>query len=499
MLAMPEINYIKHLRENEDLSINEIVRKTGKNWRTVKKYADGEVPHETLPFNKGGMMYEDGFGEIVDCWLEEDMKLKKKERRTNKKMFEQLRDEHGFKGSYRTVCDYVQHRKPKIKVERITRYERLEHPPGEAQVDFGNMTVVKDGAYKDIKTLILSFPYSNAGFAHPLPTENAECFLEGLKQLFKQAGGVPTHLRIDNLTAAVLAIGKGEKRTYTDSFLRFQSHYGFEIQACNPASGHEKGNVEKKVGYTRNNLFVTAPEMKDFSQLASWMQVKMKEDRNRPHYEKELTIEELWIEDEKQLKALPISDLPIYSIDSSTINKYGEISVDGEKFIIHKGRIEQTLIIKKEWDSFTCFTNDGEIVYQESRPYMNKTRAIPWNDILDDWARKPRSVKYSRFFRYLPERVRSYLTIKPDEIKTRVKGLKTLLEKHKLQAIHELLEDENRFESAPHELGYLLEAKAVTYPEKITETHTPHVLLDYETDLKSYDKKLCPSLDGRVS
>ena len=43
MLTMPEIHYIKHLRETDDLSISEISRKVGKNWRTVKKYADGDV------------------------------------------------------------------------------------------------------------------------------------------------------------------------------------------------------------------------------------------------------------------------------------------------------------------------------------------------------------------------------------------------------------------------------------------------------------------------
>lgn len=499
MLAMPEVNYIKHLRDNEDLTINEIVKKTGKNWRTVKRYADGEVPLEKLPSSKNGMMYEEGYGEIVDIWLEEDMKLKRKERRTNKKMFEQLRDEHGFMGSYRTVCDYVQYRKPILKEEKNTRYERLEHPPGEAQVDFGNMTVVKDGAYKDIKALIMSFPYSNAGFAYPLPAENSECFLEGLKQLFKQAGGIPTHLRIDNLSAAVVSIGKGTKRTYTDSFLRFQSHYGFEIQACNPASGHEKGNVEKKVGYTRNNLFVLAPEMESFPQLANWLRMKMDEDMNRPHYERGVSIKELLEEDRKQLKPLPITDLPIYSLVEATLNKYGEISMDGEKFVIHKGRIKQTLIIKKEWDSFTCFTNDGEIVYQESRAYMNQTRAIPWQDIMGDWAKKPRSAAYSRFFKYLPERVRVYLTIMPEESKTRIKGIQNLLDKHSLEDIHNILEVENRFERAPHELGYLMEAKQAAYPEKMTESHTPSILLDYQTDLKTYDQKLCPQLDGRVS
>ncbi len=60
MLAMPEINYIKHLRESEDLSINEISRKTGCNWRTVKKYADGESSDNQLHFKKRGMMYEEG-------------------------------------------------------------------------------------------------------------------------------------------------------------------------------------------------------------------------------------------------------------------------------------------------------------------------------------------------------------------------------------------------------------------------------------------------------
>ena len=175
---MPEIHYIKHLRETDDLSISEISRKVGKNWRTVKKYADGDVyPSDfDINFTKTGMMYDSEFGEIVDLWLEEDSKLRRKERRTNKKIFNQLKTEYNFKGSYRTVCEYIQLRKPQMKIEKSTRYERLEHPAGEAQVDFGNMTVVKDGAYKDIKALLLSFPYSNAAFVYPLPSENTECF-----------------------------------------------------------------------------------------------------------------------------------------------------------------------------------------------------------------------------------------------------------------------------------------------------------------------------------
>ena len=67
-----------------------------------------------------------------------------------------------------------------------------------------------------------------------------------MKQLFHQAGGVPTHLRIDNLSAAVVTVGKGDNRTYTDAFLQFQMHYNFEVQPCNPYSGHEKETLNEK-------------------------------------------------------------------------------------------------------------------------------------------------------------------------------------------------------------------------------------------------------------
>lgn len=384
---------------------------------------------------------------------------------------------------------------------RNTQMEKVlkKLSPGEAQVDFGNMTVVKDGAYKDIKALVMSFPQSNAGFSYPLPSENTECFLEGLKQLFHQAGGVPTYLRIDNLAVAVVSIGKGDKRTYTDSFIRFKCHYGFEVQPCNPSSGHEKGNVEKKVGYTRNNLFTTEPIMESFPQLATWMKEEMEKDRKRPHYEKDVLIEELWIEDKKHLKPLPLTDLPIFSVKSAKVNKYGEIEVDGEKFVIHKAKIKQTLFIKMEWDKFTCYTNDGKVVYQEARPYMNTTRRIPWNDIFMGLGEEATVCKVFAFFKYLPERVQTYLTIRSEETKSRVKGIKKLLEKYSLNDIHAFLKTEQRFERAPHELGFILEAKEVAYPEKLSEAHTSEILLNYETDLNAYDKRLCPSLEGGVS
>ena len=42
-------------------------------------------PSDTGGCTKTGMMYDSEFGEIVDLWLEEDSKLRRKERRTSKR------------------------------------------------------------------------------------------------------------------------------------------------------------------------------------------------------------------------------------------------------------------------------------------------------------------------------------------------------------------------------------------------------------------------------
>ncbi|MGD6940398.1 IS21 family transposase, partial [Bacillus infantis] len=106
-------------------------------------------------------------------WLFEDSKMKRKDRRTNKQLFNELID-LGFTGSYRTVCYFIQEWKNTHSEGKDKGFERLDHPPGEAQVDFGVMEAVQEGELVDIRALIMSYPYSNAGFAVPLPAENQE-------------------------------------------------------------------------------------------------------------------------------------------------------------------------------------------------------------------------------------------------------------------------------------------------------------------------------------
>ncbi|SDY93946.1 hypothetical protein SAMN05444340_1386 [Citreimonas salinaria] len=101
----------------------------------------------------------DGFTGIIDGWLDGDREVHRKQRHTAKRVFERLRDEHGFTGGYTIVKDYMRER------ERRGRemFVPLAHPPGHAQADFGEAVVIIDGVEK-AHFFVMDLPHSDACF-----------------------------------------------------------------------------------------------------------------------------------------------------------------------------------------------------------------------------------------------------------------------------------------------------------------------------------------------
>lgn len=210
------------------------------------------------------------------------------------------------------------------------------------------------------KLLIMSFPFSNAAFVYPVPAENQECFLEGLKTIFTMLGGVPGRIWFDNLSAAVIEVKKGGERKLTKGFMRFVSHYRFEPIFCNPASGNEKGNVENKCGYGQRNWCVPVPLFESQEQLAKQLAVLANSDMNRPHYVRQATIRALWEQERNRLKTLPAIDFEVFHLDSAMVNKYSEVRTD---------RIAVPVILKIWWDRVEILNRDYVHIATAPRPY----------------------------------------------------------------------------------------------------------------------------------
>ena len=89
---------------------------------------------------------------------------------------------------------------------------------------------------------------------------------------FRVFGGVPARGIYDNMRTAVDRVGRGKERHVNIRFLAMTNHYVFEPEFCNPASGWEKGQVEKNVRDARHQMLQGMPDFPDLAALNAWLE-----------------------------------------------------------------------------------------------------------------------------------------------------------------------------------------------------------------------------------
>ena len=401
---MAQIDYIKDLYENEDLSLREISRRTGHSFQTVQKYAYQENwSAEKLP-NLEAENYPnlEKYIPSIDEWMELDRKLPRKQRHTAMRIYHRLVDEQGYQGSYSSVKRYVRKKKFVLKLA-AEGYLPLAQPCGYGQVDFGE-SLYYDAQGKERKgyALTVSFPQSNKGYTQFFPSQNQECLLEGLKRVFERIGGVPLRLRFDNLSTAVAKVLEGGERELTEGFRRFMLHYRFRADFCNPASGNEKGNVENKVGYSRRNAFVPVPTVTSFEAFNEWLWDWCEKDAQRLHYKYKIPIQELWEADRESLLKLPEYPFPVFRYEALSVNKYGFAVIDTNKYGLAPTLAGKTVQAKIFFDHVE-FYYDHHPVGRYRRSYGRDEELYDWTQYVGTLLKKPGAVEHTRFFKQLPQ------------------------------------------------------------------------------------------------
>ena len=128
MFAVEVYATVRQLVFNEGKSRREVARLLGLSRDTVGKMCrfsapPGYVRSKPVVRPKLGPLIG-----IIDAILERDRTAPPKQRHTAKRVFERLRDEHGFAGGYTTVRDYVREARTRQKETFVP----LSHPPGHA-------------------------------------------------------------------------------------------------------------------------------------------------------------------------------------------------------------------------------------------------------------------------------------------------------------------------------------------------------------------------------
>ena len=299
-------------------------------WQTLEKILSHSEPpgYQTT---KPRPSIVDPFLPIIEEILKSDRQVHRKQRHTARRIFERLRDEHGYVGGETIVKDAVR----AWRQHHREVFLPLSHPPGEAQVDFGFADVWLEGELTKVALFVMTLPYSDAIFVQAFPRECTEVFLEGHRRAFEFFGGVPTRISYDNSKIAVAAFTGSRDRKVTKEFQRLKSHYLFVDHFCLVRRPNEKGHVERLVDFSRSNFLVPVPRVDSLEVLNVRLADDCQKDLQRQLRGKAAPKSELLDEERQQFfRPIPVQTFESHRIVLTDANSLSLVRFDRNDYSV---------------------------------------------------------------------------------------------------------------------------------------------------------------------
>ena len=269
---MDMLGKVRRMKMRDKISISEIAKRTGLARNTIKKWlhAPGSV---TPKYLRGkDLRKRSSFEPILLQALKADQLRHKDNRRTARALFVQITAQ-GYRGGYSAITDYIRAwREQAGKAPKA--FVPLVFENGEAfQFDWSEEGLLVGGLFYKVQVAHMKLCASRAFWLVAYPAQSHEMLFDAHTRSFAALGGVARRGIYDNMKTAVDKVKKGKARVVNARFTAMCSHYLFDADFCNVASGWEKGIVEKNVQDSRRRIWIEAGEQRfgSFIELNTWL------------------------------------------------------------------------------------------------------------------------------------------------------------------------------------------------------------------------------------
>lgn len=302
---MELLSVIRRWRHRDHFSIREISRRTGLSRNTVRKYlrTDSVEPRFNVPERASKL---DPYADKLSHMLALEAGRSRKQKRTVRQLHADL-VALGYEGSYNRVAAFAREWKAARLREQQTSsrgaFVPLAFQPGEAfQFDWSEDWAIIGGERIKLQVAHVKLSYSRAFILRAYPQQTHEMLFDAHNHAFRVLGGIPQRGIYDNMRTAVDKVGRGKQRQVNARFSAMVSHFMFEAEFCNPASGWEKGQIEKNVQDARHRLWQPTPNFVSLAALNDWLEARCRELwAGIPHGVRPGSIADAWAEEAPRL------------------------------------------------------------------------------------------------------------------------------------------------------------------------------------------------------
>ena len=403
------LNVIRRMALRERLPIREIARRTGLSRNTIRKYLKAGTiePKFAVPDRPSKL---DPFAEKLAGWLRTETAKSRKQRRSVKQLHADL-VALGYTGSYNRVAAFAREWRIDRQREQQTTgrgtFVPLAFRPGEAfQFDWSEDYALLGGERTKLQVAHMKLAHSRVFLVRAYLLQTHEMLFDAHWHGFRVFGGVPGRGIYDNMRTAVDRIGRGKERKVNARFLAMANHYVFGPEFCNPASGWEKGQVEKNVQDARPRLWQPMPDFPDLGALNGWLEQRCLELwREIPHGVLPGTIADVWAEEQTALMPLPPA-FDGFVEQSKRVSPTCLISFERNRYSVPASFANRPVSLRIYPDRIVVAA-EGQVLCQHER-LIQRSHHLP-NRTIYDWRhylavlqRKPGALRNGAPFTELP-------------------------------------------------------------------------------------------------
>ena len=403
---METIRKVRQAHFRDGKKIREIARDFNLARNTVRNILRSGITDQVYERSDQPRPKLGSFIERLSELLKEDAVKPVSHRRSAQILFEQLQRE-GYEGGYDAVRRYVGNWKRETGTALVKAFIPLEYDPGDAfQFDWSYEQLLLGGVQTGVKIAQFRLCHSRKPFCIAYTRETLEMVLDAHSRAFEFYGGVCRRGIYDNLKTVVTKVLMGKERVFNRRFQNLASYYLFDLVACTPASGWEKGQVENQVGLVRKRFFAKRRSFADLEELNEWLADECRHHAaTAKHPElKDRTVEQVFAEEQSKLMALPVSPFDCYQESVARVSPQLLVSFDRNRYSVNAMTVGKTVQVRAYANRIIVVMN-GSIVAVHKR-HLGRDKVIydPWH-YLAVLERKPGALRNGAPFRQwdLPE------------------------------------------------------------------------------------------------
>ena len=410
---------VRRMFHREHLSAREIARKTGLSRTTVDRWLKLVGVVEPKYAARKVVTKLDAYAETLAGWLKTNQHRGKRDRRTVHAMYQEL-TAMGYRGGYGRVAAFACRFREKETLKGSGRaFVPLKFQLGDAfQFDWSTEYAFVGGLRRRLDLAHTKLCASRAFWLTAYPAQTHEMLFDAHARAFAAFGGIPIRGIYDNMKTAVDKVGRGKARTVNARFEAMASHYLFEPEFCNVASGWEKGIVEKNVQDQRRQIWREAMETRwtDMEALNDWLAKQCRRvwgETKHPEWP-ELTVAELLQDELPKLMPCP-KPFDGYVEHLGRVSSTGLIHYERNRYSIPT-QFAHRLVSVRVYPAVIEIVFDDVKVASHARSFERDQTFYDWRHYIDLIAEKPGALRNGAPFDTMPEPLRllqRHLLIRP--------------------------------------------------------------------------------------